>query len=61
MSKIRRPVERLTAISGQVLERYDSITLAAIACYADGGSISKACRGKLQVVAGYKWRYCDES
>lgn len=61
MSKIRRPVERLHRNTGQVLERYDSITIASIACYTFGGSISKACRGKLQVVGGYKWRYCDEN
>ena len=57
MSRLRVPVEKIDPKTNEILAWYPMITEAAEANYCYGGSITKACRGQLQIVGGYKWQY----
>ena len=50
-------VEQLDKTSEEVLNVYESITLAALSVEGDSSSISKCCKGKQKTHKGYKWRY----
>jgi hypothetical protein len=59
MSRIRIPVEKLDPETDEILAWYPKIMDAAEANYIYGGSISKACRGQLTIVGGFKWQYAS--
>jgi len=61
MSRVPRAVNKLDIETGKVIKTYDKIMDAAADNYCYGGSISKACRGILRNVSGYRWDYAERS
>ena len=53
-----RPINQYTK-SGEFVERYDTIALAASALGKLSTPIWRALNGKLASAHGYQWRYCD--
>ncbi len=57
-----KPVLKLSE-TGEILERYDSITEAAIINWVDRKSITYVASGKSKsgVSCGYRWRFADDN
>ena len=56
--KKARPVLKIDNKTGDVLERYGSISEASISIgHATSSNIGSCCRGKKKTVGGFRWRY----
>lgn len=57
-----RPVMKLT-LDNQLINYYNTIELGALSCNQKNGmkEIRKCCRGEIESVYGFKWKYVDES
>jgi hypothetical protein len=59
--KRRKPVVKIDRVTGETLEEYPSVTIAAEKMNAEAGDISKCCKGyRLKTVKGFVWRYKGE-
>lgn len=54
-----RKIAKIDPETEEIICAYDTIALAARENNCDASGLSKACRGKRRISAGYKWKYID--
>lgn len=58
----RKPVQKLSKLSGRVVATYESVSLAAEVVAGDArfkGNIYNACEGKVSSYKGFKWAWAQ--
>lgn len=58
-SRMSKPVFKCD-LSGNIISKYDSMTLATIDTGIDTGSISRCCQHKVNKTKNFKWEYCHD-
>lgn len=56
---VRRPVEQISLLTGEVIAVYKSIGEASKSTGVDRSSISRCCSGERNKVGSYAWRYAE--